>query len=124
MNEHLPTSVELVQARLRIPDLTVGTAEVEILRALENTEGVQSMTVHEGELHVVYDPLLTSAHELEALIAQSGHPVTGDQTERDSPLRLAPDLPFVSPQSVQAKPSGVRSFCDAGMRTFRSASVG
>lgn len=86
MNERLPGTVELVQAKICVADLGQALAETEILAAVQKAAGVQSVQVVEGDLHVVYDPLQTSEKELERVIRGSGHAPSGGEAERDSPF--------------------------------------
>jgi hypothetical protein len=77
---------ELVQASIKIPDLLRTLAEREIVEAILRKPGVKSVNHHGDCLHVVYNPLDVSEHELERAIRASGHiPEHGD-AERDSPF--------------------------------------
>jgi hypothetical protein len=78
--------VELVQAKICVPDLNDAQAQKEVLDALQRLPGVQSVTTLQKEIHVIYDPLQTSEKELEAAAGRSGHPASGGEAERDSPF--------------------------------------
>ena len=86
MNERLPASIELVQAKICVRDLAETVAQAEIVPAIQKLPGVQSVQIAGGELHVVYDPLQMSEKELERVIGASGHPTCGGEAERDSPF--------------------------------------
>lgn len=86
MNERLPASVELVQAKICVRDLSQALAETEIVATVQKLPGVQSVQTAEDGLHVVYDPLQVSEKEIERAIGASGHPTCGGEAERDSPF--------------------------------------
>jgi hypothetical protein len=86
MNERLPTSVELLQAKICVRDLGEALAQAEIVEIVQKLAGVQSVQIAGGELHVVYDPLQVSEKEIERAIGAGGHPTCGGEAERDSPF--------------------------------------
>ena len=86
MNERLPASIELVQAKICVRDLGEALAQNEIVATVQKLPGVQSVQIVGGELHVVYDPLQVSEKEIEQAIGASGHPTCGGEAERDSPF--------------------------------------
>lgn len=86
MYERQPPSVELVQAKICVPDLADAQAQKEVIEAMQKVPGVQSVMMIEKEIHVIYDPLRTTEKELEGAAGRSGHPATGGEAERDSPF--------------------------------------
>lgn len=77
---------EWVQASIEVPDIGNPVAHTEILRAVENISGVQSVETIGQALHIVYDPLYITEHELERLVKGSGHATGASHTVRDSPF--------------------------------------
>ena len=77
---------ELVQAAIRVKGLESAVVQAEVIAAVQKQPGVRTVTVVEDMLHVVYDPLQMSEHQLEGVLRASGHqPECGD-AERDSPF--------------------------------------
>lgn len=77
---------ELVQANIRVEHLDAAGTESDVLKAIQQCAGVHTVMIVEGELHVVYDPLQVTEHELERLVRGSGHKPLGGEAHRDSPF--------------------------------------
>lgn len=77
---------ELVQVNLTLPDLPQATAQAEIVKAVEAQPGVQRIEIIGDSLHVLYDPVQVTEHEIERLLQRSGHPAKDADVHRDTPF--------------------------------------
>jgi hypothetical protein len=77
---------ELMRATISVEHLDSVSTQAEVLAAVQGAEGVKSADTMGGKLHVIYDPVIITEHELEHLIERGGLHPTGGEAERDSPF--------------------------------------
>lgn len=77
---------ELVQAEIQVAGLETPLVQADVIAAVQKEAGVRTVTVVEGVLHVVYDPLQMTERKLEAIVRATGHEPDCKDVERDSPF--------------------------------------
>ena len=80
------SATELVQAIFSVENIGDPKAQAETSKLLQEHEGLHSLSIIEGKLHVSYDPTRVTEKEIAALLAQAGHRLTDAEMHRASPL--------------------------------------
>ena len=88
MSDEMPDETGLQEpmvARIEVENLGSAISEKEISDALQQMNGVSSVTIAKDAVHVTYDPMQTSEIKIEAAIRKSGNTVTAAETDREMP---------------------------------------
>ena len=78
--------VTTMVARIESESLGSPAHEKAITEALNTIDGVQEVSIENGAIHVMYDPLQTTEKKIEDSIRASGNSVTSAETESETPL--------------------------------------
>lgn len=81
-------SVEVIVKLLRAED---PLAQARLTTELMAAPGIESVKFQSGAVCVVYDPLLSSADEIEQLISRNGLELRGTEAVRNTPMDVFED---------------------------------
>lgn len=84
--QNITGAEELVQATISVEHLDDPATQSDVMAAVRALDGVRSVNLVEGKLHICYDPLRITEKKLEAAIGRSGHRPEGGEVERESPF--------------------------------------